>query len=72
MAIIAKLPDEPNDIGGMTAQQLKEKFDEAGQTIKSYINNTLKNEVATKEELEALEAGVSPDLNAITSFLTGL
>lgn len=39
--IIQKLDDEPNDVGGLTAAELKAKFDEAGNTIKKYINNTL-------------------------------
>ena len=39
--IIAKLDDEPNDVGGLSSDQLKAKFDEAGNAIKDYINNTL-------------------------------
>lgn len=39
--IIQKLDDEPNDVGGLTAAQLKAKFDESGNTIKTYLNNTL-------------------------------
>jgi hypothetical protein len=41
MAIISALDDEPNDVGGLTASELKAKFDEGGEAIKSYINNTL-------------------------------
>ena len=41
MAIIQQLDDEPNDVGGMTAAELKAKFDEGGQAIKDYINNVL-------------------------------
>lgn len=41
MAIIQKLDDEPNDVGGLTAAELKAKFDEAGETIKTYINEKL-------------------------------
>ncbi len=41
MHIIAKLDDEPNDVGGMTAAQLKDKFDEGGLAIKEYINDVL-------------------------------
>ena len=29
MDIIQKLDDEPNDVGGLTAQELKEEFDKA-------------------------------------------
>lgn len=39
--IIAALDDEPNDEGGLTAAAFKAKFDLAGNTIKTYINNTL-------------------------------
>lgn len=41
MSIIGKLDDEPNDVGGLTAAELKAKFDEAGEEIKKYINETL-------------------------------
>ncbi len=36
--IIQALDDEPNDVGGLTAQQLKAKFDEAANTLKARIN----------------------------------
>ena len=66
MAIIAALDDEPNDVGGLSAQDLKDKFDEGGKAIKDYINETLTAEVegqfATKEELVQVVAGVSPDI----------
>lgn len=39
--IIAKLDDEPNDVGGLTSAQLKAKFDEAGNLIKTYLNEEL-------------------------------
>lgn len=39
--IIQKLDDEPNDAGGLSAQALKEKFDEGGNIIKRYINGSL-------------------------------
>ena len=39
--IIQKLDDEPNDIGGLTAAELKAKFDEAGLAIKKWLNETL-------------------------------
>jgi hypothetical protein len=43
--IIQSLIDEPNDIGGLTADQLKSKFDNAGNIIKDFINNILLNEL---------------------------
>lgn len=44
MDIIAKLSDSPNVDDGLTAAQLKAKFDEAGKALKAYINNTLLTE----------------------------
>lgn len=39
MAIIAALDDQPNDVGGLTAAELKDKFDEGGKAIQDYLNN---------------------------------
>ena len=39
--IIAALDDEPNSVGGLSATELKAKFDESGNAIKTYINETL-------------------------------
>ena len=41
MAIIAALDDEPNDVGGMTSAELKNKFDEGGKALQAYMNETL-------------------------------
>ncbi len=41
MAVVQKLDDEPNDVGGLTAAQLKAKFDEGGEALKEYLNGTL-------------------------------
>lgn len=45
MDIIAKLPDNPNSDAGLTAAQLKAKFDQGGKAIKAFINDTLLDEV---------------------------
>lgn len=45
--IIQALDDEPNDVGGLTAAQLKAKFDQAGGAIKTYLNGTLTPELDT-------------------------
>ena len=42
---IQALHDRPNTSDGLTADQLKERFDRAGNDIKSYINNTLTEEI---------------------------
>ena len=41
MNIISKLPDEPNDEGGMTASALKATFDKAGTLAKTAINKLI-------------------------------
>lgn len=60
MDIIQKLDDEPNDVGGLTAAELKFEFDRAGNTIKKYINETLlpavSDTVAEAEERAKAEA----------------
>jgi hypothetical protein len=42
---ISQLDDQPNDIGGLTAEQLKQKFDQAGTDIKTWLNETLIPEI---------------------------
>ena len=51
--IIAKLDDEPNDVGGMSAQELKETFDRAGNIIKDYLNNQLVPAILAADATEA-------------------
>lgn len=59
MDVIQKLDDEPNDVGGLTAQQLKAEFDKAGNIVKRYINEillpALSDTVAEAEEREKAE-----------------
>lgn len=42
---IQSLSDRPNTIDGLTSSQLKELFDKAGADIKTYINETLTEEI---------------------------
>ena len=62
--IISKLSDEPNDIEGLSASELKARFDTAGNTIKSYINDSLVpdivNGVASDIDKVSVEAGNLP------------
>lgn len=51
--IIQALDDEPNDVGGLTAAELKAKFDEAGNLIKEYINESLIPQVLGADATEA-------------------
>jgi hypothetical protein len=55
--IISQLPDQPE----LSADALKEKFDEAGNTIKDYINGAL------KEYLLGLAAGGELNIKSITT-----
>lgn len=48
LSIISLLDDEPNDVGGLSSEELKAKFDEAANTIKEYINETLLPELASE------------------------
>lgn len=41
LVIIQKLDDEPNDVGGLSSGELKERFDKAGLIIKDYLNGKL-------------------------------
>ena len=52
MKIISALDDEPNDVGGLTAAELKAKFDEGGEALKRYINETLIPAVVADGETE--------------------
>lgn len=57
---IQALSDRPNTADGITAQQLKERFDKAGADIKDYINNTLIEEIEgylrqAKSRMETIE-----------------
>ena len=54
MDIISKLSDSPNVDDGLTADQLKAKFDEGGKAIKEYINNTLLVEALEKPTFTGL------------------
>lgn len=44
---IQALSDRPNELDGLTSAELKERFDKAGSDIKSYLNETLTEELDT-------------------------
>jgi hypothetical protein len=64
MNIISALDDEPNDVGGLTPDQLKAKFDAGGNTLKTYINTILipsiTAEITAKISAAALASGNLP------------
>lgn len=41
LSIIQKLDDYPNDVGGLSAAELKAKFDEGALALQTYINTVL-------------------------------
>ena len=60
--IISKLGDNPNSDNNLSAQELKKKFDESGNLIKTYINGTLIPEIKKTfteyiDEVDALVGG---------------
>lgn len=64
--IIQALDDEPNDVGGLTAAQLKAEFDKAGNAIKTYINGTLIPELAGATGAPAIGIDAIEDMTATT------
>lgn len=69
MAIIQQLDDEPNDVGGLTAQQLKAKFDEAGEAVKTFLNESLLPQLASNSAAEALGATLNGETMSIQHAL---
>lgn len=67
MDIISKLDDEPNDVGGLTAAQLKAEFDKAGNTVKDWLNGVLLTELEGRKG--AGNIGVSA-ISSLTGALT--
>src|SRR5690606_12709068 len=77
--IIQGLSDRPNATDGLTAAQLKAKYDESANLIKSYINNSLVPELAAYEGLNlgiysvysygAVGDGVTDDTAAIQAAI---
>lgn len=57
MDIIQKLDDQPNDVGGLSADELKQKFDEGGNKLKAFLNNSLipqLNNVITSQKIDQI------------------
>lgn len=65
MNIVAALDDEPNDVGGLTAAELKAKFDEGGNAVKKYLNETL------TDELDDALSGLSDEKVDATTTVNG-
>ena len=69
MAIIRRLDDEPNDVGGLTAEELKAKFDEAGEAIKDFLNDTLLSELGGDSAAASLGAALNGEKMSVQEAL---
>ena len=70
MRIISALSDEPNDVDGLTATELKAKFDEGGVALAAYINETLVaaiNDLLNGGSLTFDETPTAGSTNPVTS-----
>ena len=73
MAVIAALDNEPNDVGGLTAEELKNKFDEAGKAVQQYLNEVLLQELEGSlgaEKLGAVLRGVETTVQSALDTLS--
>lgn len=80
--VIQKLDNEPNDVGGLSAEDLKAKFDEAPNAVKTWLNNVLLPFLESKdaaqnfgiETLDGLDApkNVQQALQAIVFAMQGI
>jgi hypothetical protein len=55
--IISALPDQPNQSAGLTAAQMKAKYDEGTNDIKNFINDTLTVEIGTLDSANVKKTG---------------
>ncbi len=62
--IIASLSDRPNTDDGLSAAQLKAKFDEAGNAIKTYINGSLIPAALPKPDFSGIVKSTGGTLSA--------
>ena len=70
--ILSLLDDEPNDVGGMSSVELKAKFDEAANTIKTYINESLIPELAGANGAESVGIDAVPGLTGVSTVQAAL
>ena len=70
--IISLLDDEPNDVGGMSSAELKAKFDEAANTIKTYINESLIPELAGANGAGSVGIDTVPGLTGVSTVQAAL
>lgn len=63
---IQALSDRPNEIDGLTSDQLKAKFDKAGADIKNFMNNILIEELEPRL-LDGVKTPVYTDDSRLTN-----
>jgi hypothetical protein len=68
--VIQGLSDKPNEIEGLTADQLKKKFDDNAINLKAYINETLTDELDTALTLASQAEAIAGTEN--TKIMTAL
>lgn len=69
IAYISKLSNSPNRTDGLTATQLKARFDQAGQDIQAYVNGTA--DIVNKNFTE-LSQSISSNVESLTSEISDL
>lgn len=70
--IMSLLDDEPNDVGGMSSAELKAKFDEAANVIKTYINESLIPELAGANGAGSVGIDTIPGLTGASTVQAAL
>lgn len=74
MNIISALDNEPNDVGGLSAEALKAKFDEAGIEVKEKFNaliDALIAEIGASEIGASLPNGTSANIQDALDYIHG-
>lgn len=70
--IISVLDNEPNDVGGLSADEFKAEFDKAGNIIKKYINEVLLAELASAIGAENIGIAKVDGLTGISTVQAAL
>lgn len=69
---IASLSDLPNTTDGLTSTQLKQKFDQAGTDLKTYLNSTLLTELASTTSGSSASENIGGRSIAAKSVIAGI
>lgn len=69
---IASLSDLPNTTDGLTSAQLKQKFDQTGTDLKTYLNSTLLSELASTTTSSSASENIGGRLISAKSVIAGI